>query len=141
LVGFDGVLLLASGINDDVLAEALSSVLAPRLGVALLSEVRGARFGLELQRIAAAIGSLPPARSYLPTQVERSMALLPKQWRSIVYSAVRSPHEWNVKRLHHACGVDRRTLERWFRRVGLCAPAVLIKTQRDVEGAGQHETL
>jgi hypothetical protein len=126
LAGWDGVLLLSNDAADPLLSETVRSRLAPRLGVALSAEVGHAPWRREFGRVVAAAVALPPVRRLVPETVWRAVSRLPSDWQPSVHEYLRAPGGWTVKRLVSACGVDRRTLERGFRRAGMPSPAALL---------------
>jgi hypothetical protein len=126
LAGWDGVLLLLDEALDPALAGLFDSQFAMRMGFVMVSELQEPRFAWQLRRLASAAWFLPPARVLMPREISLQLAALPIAWQAVVHRALRSPHEWSVKRICHECGVDRRTLERGFRRVALPAPKVVL---------------
>ncbi len=125
LAGWDAIILLLDGDVDPVLDAVLMSALAPRIGLAQVA-MRASGLTPTVARVLAAAGELPPARVPLAPAMLSRMLTLPDDGRHRVFDAVRSPSEWNVKRLCAACGLTRRSLERLFARVGLPTPATLL---------------
>ncbi len=126
LAGWDGVLLLLDQIIDPLFEALLDSPFAPRLGIVMVAELQEPRFAWQLRRLAAVARSLPPARAPLSPQILHGLSALPVAWQEVVHRALRAPHDWSIKRVCSACGIDRRTLERSFRRAGLPAPKVVL---------------
>ena len=126
LAGWDGVMLVSDDAEDALLSATLRSRLAPRLALTLWSEISEARWHRELERLAAAVFVLPPARRPIPTALRQGIERLPLRWQPVVHECLRAPTAWTVKRLVAALFVDRRTLERRFRRAGLPTPGALL---------------
>jgi len=126
ICGWDGALLLADDFSDPELNAIVQTTLAVRVALASITDLQTTRFGCELHRLISAVGAMPPARVALTEADVRRLTVLPAAWQSVVNAALRSPELWTIKKVHHACGVDRRTLERGFARVGLPAPAALL---------------
>ncbi|MCU0617394.1 MAG: AraC family transcriptional regulator [Gemmatimonadaceae bacterium] len=126
LAGWDGVLLVAEPAVSGDVTMLLNSELAPRVGIVAPAEIASARFAVELVRVGAAAMRLPPLRLPATQQVAHGFQALPQKWQPWLWAALRAPEKWNVKRLCNACGVDRRTLERAFRRAGLRSPRIVL---------------
>jgi len=140
LAGWDGILLVVPDLRDVSVTRILQSRLAPRMSVILESELQTLRFQIELQRVVTSARMLPPIRTPQHPELAHRIAMLPASWQPHLHDALRSPDSWNIKRLHRACGVDRRTLERRFWRAGLPSPAVVLGMPRRAANLPQAAT-
>ncbi len=127
LAGWDGALLIVPEPLPVELRTLLHGRLAPRLSVALLADVYHSRFRPDIGRLAAVAAALPSDRAALSAIERAGIEALPVRWRVVLLHALRMRNEWSVKRLHAACGVDRRTLERGFAKAALPSPAELLR--------------
>lgn len=125
LSGWDAIILILDGESEAALIAVMASHLAPRIGLAHLRS-SGASLIPAVIRTITAVRTLPPARVPLDADMVARIETLSEPVRTYVYEAVRSPSEWNVKRLHSACRLTRRSLERTLTRAELPSPAVLL---------------
>lgn len=75
--------------------------------------------------------SLTVSHGTIKGSLDSAFANWPKLLQVTLQEVMEAPDQWTVKQLASSAGVTRRTLERYFHRAGLPAPAAVIREMCD----------